>query len=144
MATFSTTFTLSANAGALSPSATSLTKAATEYCNKDTSVATMTLAAGETQTVYQPTDASGSIPDLSYLYISAQSVDTSSYLTVTFKSGSTSTVISRLKDGDFMYMPFKTQNGAGCGPTSSSITLTNNSAGSTASVYFVFAESGSL
>jgi len=147
-AQFTATATISSNANTGNPagltvSALSLSRAATEISNKDAQTGTLVLSAGETQTVYQPTDPSGSIPETAYVYMQTPATGNSGSLSVIYTSGSNQVTIASLKAGDWMYMPLRTLNGVGHGPTSCSLKVTNTTAFE-ATVYVLYAESGSI
>lgn len=94
--------------------------------NRDGKMETLSLLGYETQSIYQPTNASGSIPDTAYIYVLAPTnTGNSGSVDIIFTSGSTQTRIASLKPGDSLYFPFRTLNGAGHGPTSSSLLVWN-------------------
>lgn len=111
--------------------------------NKDGRMETISLSGYETQSIYQPTNASGSIPELAYVYVLAPTnTSNSGSIEIFTQYSGTTTRIAILKPGDSLYFPFRTLNGAGHGPTSSSL-LAWNPTSSAAVIHTFVVESGS-
>lgn len=111
--------------------------------NRDGKLETISLVGYETQSVYQPTNLTGQIPEIAYVYLLAPTnTGNSGSIDVLYTSGSSRVRIASLKPGDSLYFPFRTLNGPNDGPTSSSLLVVNTTS-SAAVVHTFVVESGS-
>jgi hypothetical protein len=142
---FTGAFNLTANSSTTSPSpgpspsSLSISRTHSFSGNNDSENGTVNLSASQTQTVYQPDDITTNLPKVAYLYMQASAANSSS-VSVVYQTGSASTTIGNLKPGEWMYMPVSVSPTSA---TSSSVKLTNDSATDSASVFALWAESGS-
>lgn len=127
MATFRITASLASTAGTNGLLATALdfSTSRTQTFQRDSSFQTLYVAAGASQTVYQPTDPATDIASTVYVFVGANaSNETNSAIEVVFTSSSVDTKIARLMPGDFLYMPYRATSNH---PLSSSLKVFNSS-----------------
>lgn len=142
MATFTAGAIITSTANNLLESSLNLSSTRTQVSNKDALYSNLYIGAHSTQSAYVSLDPQNQVAEVAYVYVrSLPNNDPTCIIEVMYQSASANIVIAKLEPGDWMYLPYKSQENK---PEASSLKLVNKSAISASYVTVLTAESGSL